>query len=151
MKIAKKKKVAQPSSQKTVIISLVLILVAVMIAFNLEKFTGHATKISETKIYLSADPEIADQGDVVVDKGSSLYITADPGSSGCSKAVTIYDVNSIREIRVKTYDLNCGAQCNPGIIASGNINVYNNWEGKYCARVKDYASGNEVQSCFTVR
>lgn len=140
-----------PSSQKTVIISLVLILVALLIAFNLEKFTGHTTRISTTKLYLSADPEVADQGEVAVNKGDELYITVDPGSYGCARTVTIYDVNSINERRVKALELkNCGSQCNQGIIATGNINVYYNWEGKYCARVKDLGSGEEVQSCFSV-
>lgn len=136
------------------IISLVVILVALVIAFNFEKFTGQATtKMTSTKLYLSTDPEIADQGEVTLNKGDILYITVDPGTKGSYGIVTIYDVNSVRERRIQTVELqNCATkQCKPGVIGTATQNIYYNWEGRYCARVKDLGTKKEVQSCFTVR
>lgn len=135
-------------------IGLVVILVALVIAFNFEKFTGQATKrTSTTKIYLSSNPEIADEGAVSLDKGDYLYITVDAGSKGSYGIVTLYDTNSARERRIQTVELkNCATkQCKPGVLGTARVNVYYNWEGRYCARVKDLGSNKEVQSCFTVR
>lgn len=90
---------------------------------------------------------------MAADKGSYVYITVDAGNKGSSGTVTVYDMNGMRERRVKTLDLsNCGtSQCKSGIIGTAKLNVYYNWQGKYCARVKDMATKNEVQNCFTVR
>ncbi|MFH1210839.1 MAG: hypothetical protein V1645_02890 [archaeon] len=135
------------------IISLVLILAALVIAFNFEKFTGQATtNIAQTKLYLSADPEIADQGEIAVNKGQAIYITVDTGSKGSSGTVIIYDVNSAKQRRVLTTELkNCSPnQCKAGVIGTGKISAYYNWNGKYCATVKDIVTRKDVKSCFTV-
>jgi len=105
-----------------------------------------------TKVYVSADPEIADQGQVTVNKGDNVYFTVDPGSKGCDGMLTIYDMNAARERRVQTVELkNCGNYCKPGVLGTGKVNVYYNWQGKYCASAKDTATGKEVQNCFNVR
>ncbi|MEM4266807.1 MAG: hypothetical protein QW404_02010, partial [Candidatus Nanoarchaeia archaeon] len=107
---------------------------------------------STTKLYLSADPDIADQGEVAVDKGNKIYITVDPGNEGSSATIYIYDVNAVKEKRVKSVELEtCSTICKHGIIATATITASSNWKGKYCARIKDIGSGQEEQSCFTVR
>ncbi len=126
-----------------------------MIAFNFEKFTGQATKkvVGVTKVYLSADPSIADQGEVTLNKGETLYVTVDAGSQGSRGIITLYDMNSAKARRVKTVELTgCGSQqCKPGVIGTAKINIYYNWEGRYCVTVKDLGTNKDVQSCFTVR
>lgn len=152
IKIAKKKELFKSSNQKTLIISLILVLVALVIAFNFEKFTGQVTKAATTKVYLSADPDIADQGQITVNKGDTIYFTVNPGSKGSSGLVTVYDANAAHIRRIQTVELdNCGDYCKAGVIGTGKVNVYYNWEGKYCAGVKDTATGKEVQNCFNVR
>lgn len=130
-----------------------VILVALVIAFNFEKLTGQATKrVIVTKIYLSSDSDIADQGEVSLNKGAPLYLTVDAGSKGSSGTVTVYDMNAVKAKRIQTTELtNCGrTQCKPGVVGIARINMYYNWEGRYCATVKDLATNKEVQSCFTV-
>jgi hypothetical protein len=137
-----------------VIISLVLILAALVVAFNFERFTGQAVRnIAPTKLYLSANPDIADQGSVTVNKGDPVYITVDAGSKGSSGTVVVYDMNTAKQRRVLTTELkNCSpGQCKSGVIGIGKISAYYNWQGKYCATVKDLATKKDIQSCFTVR
>lgn len=136
------------------IVSLVLVLVALVVAFNFEKLTGQATKKVEsvTKVYLSTDPDIADQGALVVNKGDTVYLTVDAGARGSSGTVVLYNMNAAKERRVKTMDLvGCGSSCKVGTLGTAKVGMYYNWEGRYCVRVKDSGTGKDVQNCFTVR
>ncbi len=133
---------------------MVLVLIALVIAFNFEKFTGQAIKkTSVTKLYVSADPNIADQGEITVDRGDEIYFTVDAGSKGSNGLVIVYDMNGARERRIQSLEIvNCGSNlCKAGTIGTVRSNVYYNWEGKYCARVRDVATKKDVQSCFRVR
>lgn len=154
IKIAKEKKNSFTfSNQKTMIISLVFVLVALVVAFNFEKFTGQAAKnVQPTKIYISSDPDIVDLGSVTVSPGDDVYVTVDAGSKGSYGTVYIYDVNTARQKRVVSRELtNCGpTMCRSGVIGTAKIDVYSNWKGKYCATVQDLATKKNIQSCFTV-
>ncbi len=133
---------------------MVLVLIALVIAFNFEKFTGQAVKkTSVTKLYVSADPNIADQGEIAVTKGDEIYFTVDSGSKGSAGLVVIYDMNGAREKRIQSLEVsNCGTSlCKAGTIGTVRSNVYYSWKGKYCARIRDIATNKDVQSCFTVR
>lgn len=140
---------------KTIIVSLVVIVVAGLVFFNFERFTGEATKEAMTKLYVSADDEEMEQVNPVIGKGEYVYFTEIPGKEGGSGTLYIREMSSGRKwgpiVRTQVFK-NCNSnKCNPSQVGTLNFRTYYDWNGKYCGEVKDLATWKVVTTCFTVK
>lgn len=141
---------------KTLIVSLVVVVIAVLVGLNFEKFTGEATKKADmTKLYVSADEDEMDQYNPVVGKGEYIYFTEMPGKEGGSGTLYIRSMSSGRKwgpiVRTQVFK-NCNSnKCNPSQVGTLNFKTYFDWEGQYCGEVTDLATWKTVTTCFTVK
>ncbi len=143
------------ADNKTIIVTLVLILVAALVSLNFEKFTGQATKTETTKLYVSSNAKVMDQNNPVVGKGEYVYFTEIPGIQGGSGTLYIREMSSGRKwgpiARTQVFK-NCNSnKCNTGVTGTLNFRTYYDWEGKYCGEVTDFATWKTVTTCFTVK
>lgn len=145
--------------KRTVLISLVVLIIAAVVVFNFEKFTGQATGqgTQVTRMFISENPAIPNQETVVVDKGKAVYFTAIAGSEGSDGTLEIKHIEEgrTREQIVSTvvFD-NCNSKrCNFKGMGTpfARINTYYDWEGEYCGVIKDFATEKEIRRCFRVR
>ena len=142
--------------KKTVIIAVVLLFVAVIVAFNLEKFTGGATNVKSEmpKVYVSASPKITDQPNCLIKAGSKIYITAETGTRGIRRSGYLYDNNGKAALRKADFefDQNCGGgTCRPNKITWADYRLSAEWKGSYCIKVVELYTNRQVSKCFTVQ
>lgn len=131
-----------------------LLMVVVLVALNLDSFTGKAVKES-TLLYVSSDPGVLSQALLVADGTDRVYFTVKPGLKGSSGALMLYDMTSrSRPFRLKTVDFDgCSFNlCRPGRVGVADFAVEGLWSGlKLCGEVQDKATGKMVQACFRVK
>jgi len=140
---------------KTILVTLVFVLIAGLIFLNFEKFTGQATKTEMTKLYVSAKESVMSQTNPVIGNGEYVYFTQIPGSEGGAGMMYIREMEGDRKwgkiVRTEEFD-NCNSRvCRPGHVGTVNFKTYYNWKGKYCAEVKDLDTWKTVKACFTVQ
>lgn len=140
---------------KNLVVTLVIVLVAAVVFFNFERFTGQATKESITKLYVSADPEEMSQTNPVVKKGEYVYFTEMPGKEGGSGTMYVRSMAEDRKwgpiVRTQVFK-NCNSNiCRTNQVGTLNFKTYYDWEGKYCGEVTDFATWKTVTACFTVK
>ena len=147
-------------SRKILVPSLVLLALALLVTFNFDRFSGEAVKTrtlgqeTTTKIYVSADEDVASQDHPLVRAGHRVFFTVDVGSKGSKNALSIYDANSPRALKLATVTLHegCGGSaCRPYRRTSGFYHTLASWRGRYCAGLYDKGLKKEVESCFTVQ
>ncbi len=141
---------------KTVIVSLVVLIIAGVVFFNFEKFTGEAVKQTDmTKLYVATAPDVIDQFNPVIAKGKYVYFTEMPGKKGGSGTLYIRSMSKDRKfgqiVRTQVFK-NCNSnKCNPSQVGTLNFQPYYEWAGEYCGEVKDLATLKTVKVCFTVK
>jgi len=146
--------------QKKVIFGTILFVLIVLVSFNIDQFTGSATKSSQsgvetlTKLYVSSFPNLISEYNPTIDGGKKVFFTIEVGSQGSKDEVSIYDSNSRTGHRIATVKLTegCGgSSCRPFRITSANYVTATTWNGEYCARVYDRGLKKEIESCFMVK
>lgn len=142
-------------NNRTLIVSLVTLIIAVVVFMNFEKFTGQATKVDTTKLYVSANPNEMSQVNPVIGKGQYVYFTEIPGPKGGTGTLYVREMSSGRKwgpiVRTQVFK-NCNAnKCNPSQTGTLNFKTYYGWSGKYCGEVKDLSTWKTVTACFTVK
>ncbi|MBL7100361.1 MAG: hypothetical protein ISS23_00225 [Nanoarchaeota archaeon] len=140
---------------KTILVTLVFLLVAVLIFFNFEKFTGQATKTDMTNLYVSSKEAVMSESNPVVGKGKYIYFSQIPGTEGGSGTLYIREMEKGRKwgkiVRTQEFD-NCNSRkCNYGVVGDLKFTTYYDWEGQYCGEIKDLATWEKVTTCFTVK
>ncbi len=140
---------------KTLIVSLVVVVIAVLVGLNFEKFTGEATKTPMTKLYAASAPGVLDQVNPVIGKGKYVYFTEMPGNKGGSGTLYIRAMSKDRKwgpiVRTQVFK-NCNSnKCNPSQVGTLNFKTYFDWAGEYCGEVTDFATWKKVTACFTVK
>lgn len=140
---------------KTLVVSLVVLVIAALVGLNFEKFTGEATKTPMTKLYVASAPGVIDQTNPVIGKGKYVYFTEMPGSKGGSGTLYIRSMTKDRKwgpiVRTQVFK-NCNSnKCNPSQVGTLNFKTYFNWVGEYCGEVTDFATWKKVTACFTVK
>ncbi len=141
---------------KTMIVSLVVLIIAGVVFFNFEKFTGEAVKKEEmTKLYVSASANEMEQVNPVIGNGKYVYFTEIPGKKGGSGTLYIRAMSKDRKfgpiVRTQVFK-NCNSnKCNPNKVGTLNFKTYFDWAGEYCGEVKDLATLKTVKACFTVK
>lgn len=140
---------------RTIIVSLVVIIVAGLVFFNFERFTGEATKEAMTKLYVSSDVEVMSETNPVIGKGEYVYFTEMPGKLGGSGTLYIRSMSKDRKwgpiVRTQVFK-NCNSnKCNPSQVGTLNFKTYYDWAGEYCGEVTDFATWKTVTTCFTVK
>ena len=148
--------------KRTTVMALSILLIAVLVGLNFEKFTGQyafkkAFREDQTpvlsKVYVSTDPSIVKMSNPTVDIGKKAYFTVEVGSDGCKRKLAIYrKAGGARQAQMEL-DQNCGGnKCRPDRITWADYRIPNHWEGEYCGRVYDYSIGKYVTpgACFTV-
>ncbi|MBL7147227.1 MAG: hypothetical protein ISS82_00180 [Nanoarchaeota archaeon] len=148
--------------RKTTIVALSILLIAVLVGLNFEKFTGKYTWKTEareaeevvlSKVYVSNDPSVVKMDNPTVKIGKKVYFTVEVGSEGCRRKISIYEKNGgARQAQIEL-DQNCGGnKCRPDRITWADYRIPNHWEGEYCGRVWDYSTGQYLTpgGCFTV-
>lgn len=140
-------------NSKSLIFLVVLVFIIALVTINLDMFTGRATKLEVTKLYVSDNPNVKSMTSLTVYSGDTVYFTCDPGTSGSSGTLTLYDMERSRPTRVKSIDLkNCGyALCRYGRVGYADWTIPYNYKGEYCGVVKDIATSKEIKACFTVK
>lgn len=139
-------------NRRGLLLLIVLIIAAVLVAFNLEKFTGGAVKTKITSIYVSTDPTIKSETYPSVGAGEKIYITVETGSKGCKRTVGIYKEDA-SPLRAATTELqeNCGGtKCRANKVTHTDFRTRSDWEEKYCAAVLDLLTNKEVKACFEI-
>lgn len=141
--------------KKTILVALALVIVAAAVFFNIERFTGQATKSEMTKLYVSSKADIMSEVNPTVDKGEYIYFTEIPGSEGGSGTLYVREMESGRKwgkiVRTQVFDHCNSRKCNPGQVGELKFKTYYNWEGEYCGEIKDLDTWKEVKTCFTVK
>ncbi len=141
--------------KKLVWISAVFLVVALAVAFNIEKFTGKATTtVILPKVYLSSDPKVPDESDCIVKAGNKIYVTIETGSKGIRRNGYIYAERGETEIRRADveFDQNCGGGiCRPNKVSWADYRVPTSWKGKYCVKVAQLGTNQLIGKCFTVQ
>ncbi len=141
---------------KTLVVSLVVLIIAGVVFFNFEKFTGEAVKKTDmTKLYVATAPEVIDQVNPVIGKGKYVYFTEMPGNKGGSGTLYIRSMSKDRKwgpiVRTQVFK-NCNSnKCNPSQVGTLNFKTYFDWAGEYCGEVTDFATWKTVKACFTVK
>lgn len=143
------------ANNRTILVTLVLILIAALVTLNFEKFTGQTTKIEMTELYVSSKGGVVSETNPVISKGDSIYFTEVPGTKGGSGTLYIREIEGGRKwgkiVRTQVFDYCNSNKCNPGFTGTLKFQPYYNWEGKYCGEVKDLATWKKVITCFTVK
>lgn len=141
---------------KTMLLTLVLLVIAAVVFFNFEKFTGKAVNTKDmTKLYVSSKADVMGQTNPVIEKGDYVYFTQVPGIEGGSGTMYIREMEGDRKwgkiVRTEEFD-DCNSKvCRPGHTGTVNFKTYYDWEGKYCGEVTDFATWKKVTTCFTVK
>lgn len=148
--------------KRTTIMALAILLIAVLVGLNFEKFTGkYAFKKAFredqepvlSKVYVSNDPSIVKMDNPTVKTGKKVYFTVEVGSDGCRRKLSIYRATGGARVAQVELDQNCGGNtCRPDRITWAEYRIPNDWEGQYCGRVWDYATKDFVLpgGCFTI-
>ncbi len=142
-------------NNKTLIVSLVIVVIAALVFLNFEKFTGEAIKKEQmTKLYVSSDIDVMSETNPVVDPGKYVYFTEVPGKQGGSGTLYIREMSSGRKwgpiVRTQVFK-NCNSnKCNAGVTGTLNFKTYYDWKGQYCGEVTDFATWKTVTTCFLV-
>lgn len=79
--------------QKTLIITLSILIIVAAVAFNFEQFTGESTKLSVLQDSLTAQPKGSGSVSVepkVIQAGEYIYITIKPGDTCIDNDISIY-------------------------------------------------------------
>ncbi len=144
-----------PLDKKLIWISVVFLVIALAVAFNIEKFTGKATSaVIPPKVYLSSNPKVPDEPDVIVKSGNKIYITTETGSKGIRRNAYIYSERGKVESRRADveFDQNCGGGiCRPNKVSWADYRTPTNWKGKYCVKVAQLGTNQLIGKCFTVQ
>jgi len=142
-------------NNRTILVTIVFILIAALVTLNFEKFTGHTTKTEMTKLYVSSNVNVMSETNPAIGKGKYIYFTEIPGTEAGSGTLYIREMEGGRKwgkiVRTQKFE-NCNSnKCNPGITGTLKFKTYYDWEGKYCGEVKDLATWKKVTTCFTVK
>ena len=147
--------------KRTIVMVLSILLIAVLVGLNFEKFTGQyafkkAFRQGEpvlSQVYASTDPSIVKMDNPTIGPGKKIYFTVEVGSDGCRRKLAIYrEAGGARQAQMEL-DQNCGGnKCRPDRITWADYRIPNDWEGEYCGRIYDYAIKQYVKpgACFTV-
>jgi len=140
---------------KMILVTLVFVVIAALVFLNFEMFTGQVTKAEMTKLYVSSKADVMSQSNPIIGKGKYVYFTQIPGSEGGAGTMYIREMEGDRKwgkvVRTEEFD-DCNSRiCRPGSVGTVNFKTYYNWEGKYCAEVKDFETWKKVITCFTVK
>jgi len=148
--------------RRTTIMALSILLIAVLVGLNFEKFTGkYAFKKAFredqepvlSKVYVSNDPSVVKMDNPTVKIGKKVYFTVEVGSEGCKRKLAIYrKAGGARQAQLEL-DQNCGGnKCRPDRITWADYRIPNHWEGDYCGRVWDWETQDYIKpgACFTV-
>lgn len=141
---------------RTMVLTLVIVVIAAVVFFNFEKFTGKAVNTEDmTKLYVSSKADVMSETNPVIDQGDYVYFTVMPGAEGSNGQMYIREMEGGRKwgkiVRTEEFD-DCNSRlCRPGHTGTVNFKTYYDWEGKYCAEVKDLNTWKKVTTCFTVR
>lgn len=148
--------------RRTTIMALSILLIAVLIGLNFEKFTGKYVlnkafredqEVVLSKVYVSTDPSIVKMDNPTVGIGKKVYFTVEIGSEGCRRKLAIYRAEGgARQAQVEL-DQNCGGdKCRADRITWADYRIPNHWEGEYCGRVWDWEIQDYVKpgACFIV-
>ncbi|MDP2909040.1 MAG: hypothetical protein Q8N77_04520 [Nanoarchaeota archaeon] len=141
-------------NSRTLVVSLVVIIVAAIVFFNLERFVGEATKETATKLYVSSKAGVMSETNPTIKPGTYVYFTEMPGKKGGSGTLYIRSMTDERKwgpiVRTQVFQ-NCNAnKCNPSQVGTLNFKTYYGWKGKYCGEVKDLTTWKTTTACFTV-
>lgn len=147
--------------KRMTVMVLSILLIAVLVGLNFEKFTGkyvsNPFREGETvlsKVYVSTDPSVVKMDNPTVVAGKKVYFTVEVGSEGCRRNMAIYrKAGGSRVARIEL-DQNCGGdKCRPDRITWADYRIPTDWEGEYCARVWDFSTQDYLKpgACFTVK
>lgn len=148
--------------KRMTIMALSILLIAVLVGLNFEKFTGeYAFKKAFredqesvlSKVYVSTDPSVVKMDNPTVQTGKKVYFTVEVGSDGCERKMAIYRATGGPRVAQIELDQNCGGnKCRPDRITWADYRIPNDWSGEYCGRVYDYATKAYIEpgACFTV-
>jgi len=147
--------------KRMTVMVLSILLVAVLVGLNFEKFTGKyvSNPFREgeavlSKIYVSTDPSVVKMDNPTVTAGKKVYFTVEIGSEGCSRNMAIYRKSGGARVARIELDQNCGGdKCRPNRITWADYRIPADWKGEYCGRVYDYSTQSYLTpgACFTVK
>ncbi|MBU4502671.1 MAG: hypothetical protein KKA79_08795 [Nanoarchaeota archaeon] len=148
--------------KKTTLMALSILLVAVLVGLNFEKFTGQLILKNEgrsayeaipSQVYASNDPSIVKMNNPIVENGKKVYFTVEVGSEGTQRKLSIYREAGGARVGQIELDQNCGGnKCRPDRVTWADYRIPESWEGEYCGRVWDYNIKQFTMpgGCFTV-
>ena len=130
------------------ILPIVLVVAALFVLFNLIDLTGQAVK--------SGRPTEITVSQTTVAASGYIQLTITPGTEHSKGTVQYYKRDSVRarDNRMSSDQRIEGcstAKCSAGIKRTVNFNVPRTWNGKYCAKVYDYLTRKDAETCFTVK
>lgn len=133
-------------NKKNIIITISILLLFVIILFNFENFTGHASRFKnepiEEEAYVPMSAEIIPN---VLKAGEKVSIYLNPGSECAQRRIDILRANGRR---VASFEKLSGGYkyCEPAVI---KYKTYNNWlPGEYSARIYEWCSGRYCDPDF---
>ena len=131
--------------QKTLIITLSILIVVAAVAFNFEDFTGQASRLTVLQESLAAQPK--GEGSVtvepkVIEAGDYIYITIKPGNTCIDNEITIYKTDRKlpvtrfkKSAQYKGSSTGTTKYCKEATI---QYKTWNSWaEGDYYVQVKE--------------
>jgi len=122
---------------KNIVICSVLVIVTLLVVFNLDMFTGEATRQGMTSVQVVPD---------AIEAGDYINVHIEPGSRCAQRKILIYNVD--RNFPVASYDRSrlgpWGGYrfCNPTVAV---YKSWSTWHGNYSVWVKDIGSDTYVK------